>query len=110
MAGCGINITRSCNKNTTYEHILFNLLVPLFLGKVVLDNSSIETWSNVLLTLLVVVIAWNVIRLLFFHFFVANTFGYNEMTRGFILWGFLLFVMGSIAFAGHVLLLKLKSN
>ena len=67
MSPCGINIFRACTKTSYAEHIGVNLLLPLFLGKVVIDNSSVETWSNVILTLLFVVVAWNAIRLVVFH-------------------------------------------
>ena len=72
MSPCGINIFRACTKTSYAHHIGVNLLLPLFLGKVVIDNSSVETWSNVILTLLSVVVAWNVIRLVVFHNVITN--------------------------------------
>jgi predicted membrane channel-forming protein YqfA (hemolysin III family) len=80
------------------KHILFGLLVPLILGKVVLDNSSVETWSHTVLTLLFVVVAWNGIRFLYHDAATKTT-----ETK---VWLFLFFVIGSIALVCHTMYVK----
>lgn len=67
------NILLPCSSGSSLlNHILINFCLPLFLSYIVIEHFSVETFSNVVLSLFVAVIIWNIARVIMYNYVHIN--------------------------------------
>ena len=69
------NILLPCSGGSSLlNHILMNFCLPLFLGYIVVEHFSVETFSNIVLSLLIAVIIWNITRILIYNYIIISPY------------------------------------
>ena len=67
------NILLPCSSGSSLlNHILMNFCLPLFLGYIVVEHFSVETFSNIVLSLFIAVIIWNITRVIMYNYVHIN--------------------------------------
>jgi hypothetical protein len=62
----------SSSGSSLLNHILMNFVLPLFLGYIIVEHFYVETFSNVVLSLFIAVIIWNITRVIMYNYVHIN--------------------------------------
>ena len=69
------NILLPCSSGSSLlNHTLWNLVLPIFLGYIVIEHFSVETFSNIILSLFAALIIWNIARVLIYNYIIISPY------------------------------------